>query len=105
MTTAEQSNLAERRTAALRALARRAHPARQRYPGETQPSGDLPDDPWQTEAYLAATRWLDPADCDPMWDLDEAVYIEAGDRDLLGQHAPAYKIADATVITPRQEYL
>ncbi|MFJ9012299.1 hypothetical protein [Streptomyces canus] len=52
-------SLAARRTAALTALARRTPPARQRYPGETQPSGDLPDDPQQAEAYLAATRWLD----------------------------------------------
>ena len=46
-------NLAERRAAALTALARREPPAQQRYPGETQPSGDMPDDPWQAEAYLA----------------------------------------------------
>jgi hypothetical protein len=52
-------SLADRRTAALTALAGRTPPARQRYPGETQPSGDLPDDPGQAEAYLAATRWLD----------------------------------------------
>lgn len=51
-------SLADRRTAALNVLARRQPPAGQRYPGETQPSGDLPDDPWQAEAYLAATRWL-----------------------------------------------
>jgi hypothetical protein len=50
-------SLADRRTAALTTLARRTPPA-QRYPGETQPSGDLPDDPRQAEAYLAATRWL-----------------------------------------------
>ena len=53
------TGLADRRAAALNALARRTPPAQQRYPGETQPSGDLPDDPWQAEAYLAATRWLD----------------------------------------------
>jgi hypothetical protein len=51
-------SLADRRTVALGALARRTPPA-QRYPDETQPSGDLPDDPRQAEAYLAATRWLD----------------------------------------------
>lgn len=51
------ASLDDRRTAALNALARRTPPA-QRYPGETQPSGDLPDDPWQAEAHLAATRWL-----------------------------------------------
>ena len=53
------TSLANRRTAALNTLAQRTPPAQQRYPGETQPSGDLPDDPWQAEAYLAATRWLD----------------------------------------------
>lgn len=53
------TNLANRRTAALNALAQRTPPAQQRYPGETQPSGDLPDDPCQAAAYLAATRWLD----------------------------------------------
>jgi hypothetical protein len=53
------ASLADRRTAALTALALRTPPAQQRYPGETQPSGDMPDDPWQAEAYLAATRWLD----------------------------------------------
>lgn len=53
------SSLADRRTAALNALAQRTPPAQQRYPGETQPSGDMPDDPQQAEAYLAATRWLD----------------------------------------------
>jgi hypothetical protein len=51
-------SLAARRTAALATLARRTPPARQRFPGETQPSGDLPDDPRRAEAYLAATRWL-----------------------------------------------
>jgi hypothetical protein len=51
-------SVADRRVAALTALARRTPPAQQRYPGETQPSGDLPDDPQQAEAYLAATRWL-----------------------------------------------
>ncbi|WP_237313825.1 hypothetical protein [Streptomyces sp. AMCC400023] len=49
-------SLDERRAAALTALGRRTPPARQRYPGETQPSGDMPDDPWQAEAYLAE-RW------------------------------------------------
>jgi len=52
-------SLADRRTTALNALARRTPPAQQRYPGETQPSGDLPDDPWQAEAYLAARDCLD----------------------------------------------
>lgn len=51
-------NLDDRCTAALTALTRRTPPAQQRYPGETQPSGDLPDDPRQAAAYLAATRWL-----------------------------------------------
>ncbi|MFI0268599.1 hypothetical protein [Streptomyces luteogriseus] len=52
--------LTERRAAALKALTtRRATTTSQRFPGETQPSGDLPEDPWQAEAYLAATRWLD----------------------------------------------
>lgn len=59
-------SLADRRTAALNALTRRQPPARQqRYPGETQPSGDLPDDPWQAEAYLAAHRWLDDEEPQP----------------------------------------
>jgi hypothetical protein len=53
------SGLEDRRGAALNALAHRTPPARQHYPGETQPSGDLPDNPGQAEAYLAATRWLD----------------------------------------------
>ncbi|MEH0631748.1 hypothetical protein [Streptomyces stelliscabiei] len=52
------TSLAERRAAALNALTQRPAPDRQRYPGETQPSGDLPNDPWQAEAYLKATRWL-----------------------------------------------
>jgi hypothetical protein len=69
------SSLAARRTAALTALARRTPPARQRYPGETQPSGDLPDDPQQAEAYLAATRWLDD-DALRFHVTDEAVVIE-----------------------------
>lgn len=53
------TSLADRRAAALNALAERTPPAQQNYPGETQPSGDMPDDPRQAEAYLAATRWLD----------------------------------------------
>ncbi|MEU2780571.1 hypothetical protein [Streptomyces sp. NPDC007110] len=53
------TSLYARRTAALAALEQRTPPARYRYPGETQPSGDLPDDPRQAAAYLAATRWLD----------------------------------------------
>lgn len=52
-------SLADRRTAALNTLARRTPPAQQRYPGETQPSGDMPDDPWQAAAYLAARDCLD----------------------------------------------
>lgn len=52
-------SLADRRTAALHALHRRPPTTAPRFPGETQPSGDLPDDPWQAEAYRAATRWLD----------------------------------------------
>lgn len=44
-------------------------------------------------------------DCEPMWDLDDAVYIEAGDRDLLGQHATAHQIVTAATIQPAQEYL
>jgi hypothetical protein len=51
--------LADRRTAALNALAHRTPPDRQYSPGETQPSGDLPDDPGQAAVHLAATRWLD----------------------------------------------
>lgn len=44
-------------------------------------------------------------DCDPMWDLDDAVYIEASDRDLLGQGATARQIVTAASIEPRPEYL
>ena len=51
--------LADRQTAALTALRQRATTVGTRFPGETQPSGDLPDDPDRAEAYLAATRWLD----------------------------------------------
>lgn len=46
-------SLAARRAAALAALASRQPPAGQRFPGETQPSGDMPDDPWEAEVYLA----------------------------------------------------
>jgi hypothetical protein len=53
------TGFADRRAAALGALAHRTPPARQRHPGETQPSGDLPDDPGQAAVRLAATRWLD----------------------------------------------
>lgn len=80
VTTAAQPTLADRRAAALQALARREPPARQRYPGETQPSGDLPNDPWQAEAYLAATRWLE-VDCEPIWDLDDAVTADTIQHD------------------------
>ena len=59
------TSLANRRTAALNTLAQRTPPARQRYPGETQPSGDMPDDPWQAETLLAATRWLDNEEARP----------------------------------------
>ena len=55
-------SLAARRAAALDALARRHPPAGQRFPGETQPSGDLPDDPWQAEVYLAERDCLDWAE-------------------------------------------
>lgn len=43
-----------RRAAALKALAHR--PARQatRFPGETQPSGDIPEDPDLAAQHLAA---------------------------------------------------
>lgn len=53
------TDLADRRTAALNALAQRTPPAQQRYPGETQPSGDMPDNPWQAAAYSAARDCLD----------------------------------------------
>lgn len=53
------AGLHARRTAALKALTRRTPSPQPRYPGETQPSGDLPDNPRQAEAYLVATRWLD----------------------------------------------
>ncbi|MFJ6659686.1 hypothetical protein ACIQNG_25535 [Streptomyces sp. NPDC091377] len=53
-------SLADRRAAALTALAHQTPPApaQQRYPGETRPSGDLPEDPWRAAAHLATTRWL-----------------------------------------------
>lgn len=57
--------LADRQAAALAALRRRAAATPQRFPGETQPSGDLPEDPWEAEAYLASTRWLDIDSADP----------------------------------------
>ncbi|MGA5670023.1 hypothetical protein ACPCTG_31650 [Streptomyces pseudogriseolus] len=57
--------LADRQAAALTALRQRATTASPRFPGETQPSGDLPDDPDRAEAYLAATRWLDTDDTEP----------------------------------------
>lgn len=46
-------SLTERRAAALNALSHRTATPPERFPGETQPSGDLPEDPWQAEAYLA----------------------------------------------------
>jgi hypothetical protein len=52
------TTLADRRTAALGALAHRTPPTRQFSPGETQPSGDLPDDPGRAAMRLAASRWL-----------------------------------------------
>lgn len=52
-------SLADRQAAALEALRRRTPTTPQRYPGETHPSGDLPNDPDQAEAYLHSTRWLD----------------------------------------------
>ena len=54
-------SLAARRAAALNALARRQPSAGQRFPGETQPSGDMPDDPWEAEVYLAERDCLDDA--------------------------------------------
>lgn len=45
-------SLDERRAAALNALAQR--PSTSRFPGETQPSGDLPDDPEQAARILNA---------------------------------------------------
>lgn len=44
-------------------------------------------------------------DCEPIWDLDDATYIEPGDRDLLGQHATARQITDANTIQPDGRYL
>ncbi|MFJ2279264.1 hypothetical protein ACIOEZ_34510 [Streptomyces sp. NPDC087866] len=45
-------SLDERRANALAALAQR--PTASRFPGETQPSGDLPDDPEQAARILNA---------------------------------------------------
>jgi hypothetical protein len=47
-------SLADRRAAALDQLARRTPSQEQRYPGETRPSGDMPEDPWEAARYLAA---------------------------------------------------
>ena len=44
-------------------------------------------------------------DCEPMWDLDDAVYIEARDRDLLGQGATARQITDADTVHHDGRYL
>lgn len=51
-------SLDERRSAALTALRQRTPPSVQRYPGETRPSGDMPEDPWEAEAYFAE-RWIE----------------------------------------------
>lgn len=47
-------SLADRRAAALTALARQSPADPHRWPDETKPSGDIPDDPQQAAAYLAA---------------------------------------------------
>lgn len=52
------TTLDDRRAAALTALRRRTPPPAQRYPGETRPSGDMPEDPWEAEAYFAE-RWTE----------------------------------------------
>ncbi|MFF8679530.1 hypothetical protein ACF07F_16625 [Streptomyces sp. NPDC015237] len=50
--------LADRQAAALAALASRIPPSR-RFPGETQPSGDMPVDWRQALAYLDARDRLE----------------------------------------------
>ncbi|WP_406418347.1 hypothetical protein [Streptomyces sp. NBC_01614] len=44
-------------------------------------------------------------DCEPVWDLDDATYVDHRDRDLLGQHATAYQIVTATTVHLVEEYL
>lgn len=44
-------------------------------------------------------------DCEPIWDLDDAVYIESGDRDLLGQGATARQITNADTVDHDGRYL
>ncbi|MGY5033255.1 hypothetical protein ACWC9U_20650 [Streptomyces sp. 900116325] len=62
MTTA---GLDERRAAALRALARRPTTARpSRFPGETPPGGDLPDDP-ELAAQMFDARYRSTDDQEP----------------------------------------
>lgn len=88
--------LAERRAVALEELSRREPPARQRYPGETQPSGDMPDNPWQADAYFAERHRLDALDdCEPDWtDNDPANHPTAPSpcsvADLGGQLGPQH---------------
>ena len=44
-------------------------------------------------------------DCELIWDLDDATYIEPGDRDLLGQHATARQITNADTVDLDGSYL
>ena len=44
-------------------------------------------------------------DCEPVWDLDDATYVDYHDRDLLGQHATAYQIVTATTVQHDGSYL
>lgn len=45
------------------------------------------------------------ADCEPLWDLDDAVCIYGPDRDLLGQHATAHEITSAVIVDHDGSYL
>ena len=45
------------------------------------------------------------SDCEPLWDLDDAVYVDGPDRDLLGQHATAHQITTASIVDLHGSYL
>lgn len=53
---------------------------------------------------MTATQ-LAPADCEPVWDLDDATYVDYRDRDLLGQGATALQIVTATTVHLEGSYL
>lgn len=51
------------------------------------------------------TQQLALDDCEPAWDLDDAVYVDHRDRDLLGQGATAWQIVTATTVQLTEEWL